>query len=203
VIRVLLPSHRSIAPLVTIGLLTIGGTLLFGSLHALLIEPIWRRLVGGLPFAALAAVGMFWCHTELVSRKLIPGGLRGGALFGAVVWLALLPMTALAAALRVSGARASLGGMEPAIETSLAVATGGLIGLFVSRSARVTAACAVCMATVVLAMAGPIAVTVGSTQRWLLFGFLPLYVVTGSALSLALQLTQPKPETPDLLRRAA
>ena len=174
--------------LATTILLAVGGTLLFGTLHALLIEPIWRRLAGGVPFGLLAAAGMTWCHDELVSRRILPAGAGGGALFGAGLWLALLPMTAVAAVLRVSGARASLGGFELVVEIVVAAATGGLIGFSMSRSPRATLACASCMTAVVLAMAGPIAVTVGSTQRRLLLGFLPIYMVAGAVLSLALRL---------------
>ena len=173
--------------LATTILLAVGGTLLFGTLHALLIEPIWRRLAGGVPFGLLAAAGMTWCHDELVSRRILPAGAGGGALFGAGLWLALLPMTAVAAVLRVSGARAS-GDFELVVEIVVAAATGGLIGFSMSRSPRATLACASCMTAVVLAMAGPIAVTVGSTQRRLLLGFLPIYMVAGAILSLALRL---------------
>ena len=34
------------------------GVLLFGTLHAIVIVPIWRRLLGGLPFALPAAAGL-------------------------------------------------------------------------------------------------------------------------------------------------
>ena len=193
------PVHGSLAPVrsstgpvprrwpiylaTTVGL-AVGGTLLFGLIHALLIEPIWRRLLGGLPFALLAAAGMTWCHAELVARRILPQGIGGGVLFGGSLWLALLPMTAVAAVIRVSGARASLGSMEPVVEIAVAALTGAAIGYLVSRSWRATLACAVCITGVVLAMAGPIAVTVGATQRRLLLAFLPLWVAAGVALSL-------------------
>ena len=164
-----------------------GGTLLFGALHAWLIEPIWRRLVGGLPFALLAAASMVWCYAEFARRRMVPAGVGGGVLFGAGLWLALLPMTAVAAVLRVSGARATLGSVEPAIELVAGALTGALIGFAMSRSWRLTLACTACVTAVVVAMAGPIAVPVGPTQRRLLLGFLPLYVVAGAALSLALR----------------
>lgn len=182
----------------TVGL-AVGGTLLFGTLHALLIEPIWPRLVGGLPFALLAAGGMTWSHAELVARRIVPAGVGGGALFGAGLWVALLPMTAVAAAIRVSGVRASLGSAEPIVEIGVAALTGSAIGYSASRSWRVTLACAVCMTVVILAMAGPIAVTVGSTQRKLLLGFLPVYMAAGVALSLALRLTRTQPVTREVV----
>lgn len=178
------PRHWPIYLATTVGL-AVGGTFLFGLMHALLIEPIWRRLVGGLPFALLAAVGMTWCYAELVARRIVPQGIGGGVLFGAGLWLALLPMTAVAAVIRVSGVRASLGSGEPVVEIAVAALSGAAIGYPLSRSWRATLACAVCMTGVVLAMAGPIAVTVGSTQRRLLLAFLPLWVVAGVALSLA------------------
>src|SRR5262245_29377559 len=93
VLRRFAPSR---AQVVAALVLAVGGTVLFGTLHALLIEPIWLRLFGGLPFALLAAAGMTWCYSELVARGLLSGRIAGGAFFGAALWIALLPMTAVA-----------------------------------------------------------------------------------------------------------
>jgi len=41
------------------------GTLAFGALHAILIVPIWRRLVGGFPFALLAAAAITLSYRHL------------------------------------------------------------------------------------------------------------------------------------------
>jgi hypothetical protein len=167
--------------------LAVAGTALFGTLHAWLIEPIWRRLPGGLPFALLAGVGMTWCFLELVARGVLSGRIASGALFGASIWVALLPMTAFAAFLRVSGLRSRLGGFEAAAELLVAAATGVAVGFAVARSWRVALAAGACLAAVVLAMAGPIAVTVGPRHRHLFIGFLPIYVAAGAALSILMR----------------
>ena len=191
VLRRLAPSR---AQVVATLVLAVGGTLLFGVMHALLIEPIWRRLVGGLPFALVAAAGMTWCYSEVVSRRLLPGRAASGPLFGAVLWIALLPMTAVAATLRESGLRARLGGFEAGVELVVAAATGLLAGFAASRSWRLALASGVCMTAVVLAMAGPIAVTVGATHRYLFAAFLPLYVAAGAVLSRLVRPTPPRSE---------
>ena len=167
--------------------LAIAGTALFGTLHALLIEPIWRRLPGGVPFALVAGVGMTWCYSELVARGLLSDRIASGALFGAAIWVALLPMTAFAAFLRVSGLRSRLGDLELGADLLVVAATGVAVGFAVSRSWRVALAAGACLITVVLAMAGPIAVTVGARHRHLLIGFLPIYVAAGAALSILMR----------------
>lgn len=167
--------------------LAIAGTALFGTLHAWVIEPIWRRLPGGVPFALVAGVGMTWCYSELVARGLLSGRIAGGALFGAAIWVALLPMTAFAAFLRVSGLRSRLGDVELAADLLIVAATGVAVGFAVSRSWRVALAAGACLITVVLAMAGPIAVTVGATHRYLLMGFLPIYVAAGAGLAILMR----------------
>jgi hypothetical protein len=163
--------------------LAIGGTLFFGLLHAVLIEPIWLRLFGGLPFALLASGAITWCYHELLSSGHLRTDLASGATFGAAIWLALLPMTLFAAALRASGLRPRLGSLEAPLEFLLAAVTGALVGFAVGRSLRLSLAAAVCMAAVVLAMAGPIAFGFGATHRLLLLGFLPVYAGAGAVLS--------------------
>src|ERR1044072_9285314 len=191
VVRRFVPSRTHVVAALV---LAVGGTLVFGALHAVLIEPIWRRLVGGLPFALVAAAGMTWCYSELVSRRLLSGRVAGGALFGAALWVALLPMTAVAAALRMSGLRARLGGFEVGVDLVVAAATGLVVGFAASRSWRVALASGVCMTAVVLAMAGPVAVTVGPTHRYLFVAFLPLYVAAGAVVS---RLVRPAPQRPE------
>jgi len=164
-------------------MLAVSGTLLFGFLHALLIEPIWSRLIGGLPFALLASAGITWCHYELVVHNRSRGGIVSGAAFGAAVWIALLPMTLLAAAIRAAGLRPRLGGFEAPLEFLVAAATGAVAGLALTRSLRGTLSAAACMAAVVLAMGGPIAIGVGKTQRLLFLGFLPVFIGAGALLS--------------------
>jgi hypothetical protein len=179
-------------PAIASVVLAVAGTALFGTLHAWLIEPIWRRLPGGVPFALLASVGMTWCYSELVARGVLSGGIAGGALFGAAIWAALLPMTAFAAYLRVSGLRSRLGDLEIGADLLVVAATGVAVGFAVSRSWRVALAAGACLTGVALAMAGPIAVTVGATHRHLLIGFLPIYIAAGAGLSILMRGAEPR-----------
>ena len=189
-------------PAIAALVLAVAGTALFGTLHALLIEPIWRRLPGGVPFALLAGVGMTWCYSELVTRGVLSGRIASGALFGGAIWVALLPMTAFAAFLRVSGLRSRLGNVELAADLLVVAATGVAVGFAVSRSWRVALAAAACLIGVVLAMAGPIAVSVSPRHRHLLIGFLPIYVAAGAALSILLGGTESR-DRPGAARSAS
>ncbi len=160
-------------------LLAVEGTLLFGILHAVLIRPIWIRLFAGLPFAVLASSGITWSYFELRLHGRLRSGIVGGALFGAVIWLALIPVTLFAAALRAFNLRARLAAFESPVELLVAASTGARLGFVASRSMRVSASAAACMTAVLLAMAGPIAVGLGTTQRLLFLGFLPIFLCAG------------------------
>lgn len=177
----------------------LGGTALFGVLHALLIGPIWLRLAGGLPRAALTGAGMAWCYTELLSRGVLRRGMAGGLLFGAAVWLALLPGILFAAFLRAVGVRSQLGWLEPPLDLLVAAATGAVIGFALTRSARGTAAAAACMAGVLAVFNAPLAIEIDPLQRQLLLGFLPIYLAAGAVLAwfLGRSVSRSNPQHPE------
>jgi hypothetical protein len=167
-----------------IAVLTLGGTAIFGVLHALLIEPIWPRLAGGLPRAMLTSVGMTWCYSELLSRGRLRRGIAGGLLFGGAIWLALLPVSLVAAILRAAGVRSQLGWLEPPLDLFVVAATGAVAGFALTRSARGTASAAACMAGVLGVLNAPLAIELDALQRMLLLGLLPIYAAAGMVLSM-------------------
>lgn len=168
---------------VVVLVLAVAGTALFGSLHALVIVPIWRRLLGGLPFAALAAGAMTWVYVALVASNRLAVGFKGALRFGALLWLSVLPATLLGATLRISGLHRREGTLELAAELIVAAATGALAGRLWLHSTRRAIECACLVTALVLAMAGPIPITNGRRPQLLLLGFLPVFTLGALSLS--------------------
>ncbi len=161
------------------------GLLSFGVVHAILISPIWGSLPGGAPFALLAGLAIGWAFYEMYPQDRQAPRLRNGIRLGALLWLSLLPMTAFALWLRVSGRRASFGEVEIVIELVLAVATGAVIGWLTNRNWRATGAFGAAVLGIVLAMGGPIPVLHDARAMKLFIAFLPIYVISGMALAYA------------------
>jgi hypothetical protein len=181
VARAIVGWRRYVLP---VAVLAVGSTALFGLLHALLIVPIWSRLASGIPRTLFAAIGMTWCYRELRLHARLRGGALGGFIFGLSVWLGLLPVSLVAAALRAAGLRARLGWLEPPIDLSIAALTGAAVGFALTRSGRGTVAAASCMAGALGVLTAPIAFSPSALERSLFIGLLPIYVATGVALGL-------------------
>lgn len=159
------------------------GVLAFGIVHAVLIDPIWMDLFGGLPFAALGGAAVGWAYYEVRAAGRFAARLRGGLLFGGLIWLALVPMTAVDVLLRKTGVRTAIGDWEVLVSAVVALAGGFLAGWLLTRRRR--AAAAVSLATLVLAagMGGPIPIT-GSLKAAGLFGaFLVIYALCGITMA--------------------
>lgn len=166
-------------------LLAISGDLLFGTLHAIVIVPIWRRLAGGLPFAFVAAIAITWLFTELRHSGRLGADLRHALAFGALLWISILPPTTVGVISRATGFHRKLETVEIAVCLVVAAITGTLLARFFRLSIRLQIASAVLVVVLVLAMAGPIPVSNGARPLLLLLGFLPLYLFAGIALSVA------------------
>lgn len=169
--------------LLPVAVLALGGTALFGLLHALLIVPIWARLPSGIPRALFLAVGMTWCYRELRSRARLRPGAVGGLTFGLCVWAGLIPVSLVAAALRVTGLRSRLGSLEPPIDLSIVALTGAAAGYALTRSLRGAGAAAVCMVGALGVLTNPLAFSANDLERTLFLGLLPIYAAAGVALS--------------------
>ena len=129
---------------------------------------------------------MTWCYRELRLHARLRRGAFGGFIFGLCVWLGLLPVSLVAAALRATGLRARLGWLEPPIDLATAALTGAVVGFVLTRCRRGTIAAAVCMAGALGVLTAPIAFSASALERTLFIGLLPIYVTTGVALSILL-----------------
>ena len=174
---------RSLKLLLLAGVATgLVGVLAFGIVHALLITPIWTDLTGGLPLAILGGAAAGWAFYELCASDRFTLRLRDGLLFGGLIWLTLVPMTAIDVLLRKTGLRTALGDWEVLVSVIFALAGGFLAGWLLTRHRR--AAVAVSLTTLVLAagMGGPVPITGTLTAAGLFASFLVIYVLCGGAL---------------------
>ena len=72
------------------------GALLFATLHAFIIVPIWDRMTSGLIFGAIAGAAAGWAFAECYPQAIRTRSIRNvgiGAGFGALLWIAVTPVT--------------------------------------------------------------------------------------------------------------
>jgi len=159
------------------------GDVSFATVHALAILPIWTRIPGGMIQAAPVGIALVWAFDHFARTR----GWRTaahGAIFGAVLFLALVPGTAFSNALRLAGIHA---GEWPGTLASLAIATasGWSAGWFLTRERRASRAMAIATAVLTIGASGPIPVVNGPRAVWLFVGFIPICVFAGVAAAIS------------------
>src|SRR2546428_8144266 len=128
----LAPGQARIGRIVLSGLaVVLVGLTAFGFAHALVIVPIWTRLLGGIPFAIGAGIALAWAFDALVQHR-GSQSIASGVQFGGVMYLTLLPATALEAALRWAGLR-TLDWTEVIPAVMLALLSGAAAGWWLTR----------------------------------------------------------------------
>jgi hypothetical protein len=152
------PRLNLLVPLLAGACIGLAGTIGFGIAHAFLIVPIWRSLPGGIPFALIGGIVTGLAFHYLHASGAVALSFRSGAAFGLLLWLTLVPVTALAAILRLSGMREAIGDWEVVAELTLAFVTGSLSGYMLTRSWRPAVTLGAATLSLTIAMAGPIAV---------------------------------------------
>lgn len=165
----------------------VSGGLLFATLHALIIVPIWDRITGGLIFGAIAGAGAGWafaeCYPDAIRARTNRGVLKG-TLFGALLWLAVSPVTAADALLRATGLAPRYELLAVAVAVVLAIAGGGALGWLLTRRRRAAIAGAVAGLLLIVAMAGPVPVGRGPRARNIFMAVFPAAILGGAALGL-------------------
>ena len=155
--------------------------LAFAGAHALIITPIWSRMIGGLLFGVIAGAAAAWAYGELQAEH-TPASVASGLRFGVMLWLSVVPVTLVDAALRATGYAYAHRDITDAIAVVLAVAGGVTLGVLRGPRRRATVACAVASLVVTMAMGGPVPVGRNVRTVEILFAVLLASLVGGVAV---------------------
>jgi hypothetical protein len=159
------------------------GAVSFAIVHAMLIVPIWGRIPGGMVQAVPAGVALAWAFERVAPARNWRSSTHG-AIFGALLFLTLVPGTVFANTLRLAGAHP--GDWPGTIGTlAIAAASGGFAGWILTRERRAPPAFAIATFVLTAAAGGPVAVVNSARAAWLFIGFLPICVAAGTATTLA------------------
>jgi hypothetical protein len=165
--------------------------LVFATLHALIIVPIWDRMFGGLVGAAATGAVLGVAYVELYSPPDdVAAAALSGARFGALLWLAVAPVSLVDAVLRAVGflPRYELAGV--AIAVVLALSAGALWGWRRTRRRRGSLVVAGATMALTMAMGGPVPIGKSIWAFGIFLAVLPACVVAGMVLGAAIALTQ-------------
>jgi hypothetical protein len=155
------------------------GLLAFGTVHALLIVPIWTRLLGGAPFALAAGMALAWAFEELNRTRGWHSPLDG-VRFGALMFSTLAPATAFDTALRLSGADRTAT-LITVVEVTMAAAAGAATGPLLARTHR--SAFAVAALALMLVSAGPLPFAQSARGARLVIAIAPICMLAGATLA--------------------
>jgi hypothetical protein len=127
--------------------------LLFATLHAFIIVPIWNRMMMGLAFGTVAGIAAGWAYAELEPQA---ASQRRGLTFGLLLFVAVVPVTIVDATLRSIGFTQQHRDLADAISVALAVAGGATIAWLRAKRVRPSVAMGVAALSLTLAMGGPV-----------------------------------------------
>lgn len=171
----------------------VGAGLVFATAHAAIIVPIWDRMFGGLAGAAAVGAVAGWSFVELhpeASAANVRRAATAGALFGAILWLVVSPVTAVDAVLRASGLPRNA--LADAVALVLGTSGGALFGWWRRRTVRAALAGAAATLLLTLAMGGPVPIANGPRALGIFLAVLPAAAAAGAILGTAIALTRPR-----------
>ncbi len=175
------------ARLKTIGLTGLAaaglGLLGFGVAHALLIKPIWSRLLGGVPFVMVAGIALAWAFDHLPAT-VRNRGLISGVQFGGVMIATLGPSTTLDTLLRIAGLRRA-DTAETAAALALATATGAAAGWIWTRQPRTGVAFGAAALALLMTTHGPLPIAQSPKGLWLSLAIAPVTLLAGAVIAAA------------------
>jgi hypothetical protein len=161
----------------------LGAGLLFAAAHAIVIVPIWSRMIGGLLFGIAAGTACGWAYAELKAPDASRSRLRDGATFGVLLWLAVVPVTLTNALLRHTGFAGAHKMSTDTVAVVLALAGGAALGWILSRRWRGALAAAAALLMITMAMGGPVPVGRSVRAVEILFAVLAAAVFGGIVLA--------------------
>ena len=178
-------SESFVAPLAGLGS-GLAAALVFATAHALLIVPIWDRMLGGVAFAAVAGAGGGWAFGRIQAPTPRLGGmaaLRRGAEFGALLWLAVAPVTLADVVLRATGVAPRYELIAVGVALVLALAGGWTLGSRLAGTRRAAIAGAVATLLLTCAMGGPVPIARNMRALGIWLAVLPACIVAGVVLA--------------------
>lgn len=167
------------------GLSGLAAGLVFATLHAIIIVPIWTRMGGGLAMAILAGmvVGLAFAELERGSS----GGAVAGMRFGALLWLSVAPVTLVDALVRPILLR-RFEWLEVVVAIAMAIAGGALLGHWRGGTRRAVLAGAAAAVMLTVAMAGPVPIGNGLRALKIFLAVFPACLAAGLVLGLTVRL---------------
>jgi len=157
--------------------------LAFAGAHALIITPVWGRMMMGLVFGVVAGAVAGWAFGEL-QPDIANATLRSGLQYGFVLWLSVVPVTLGDGALRANGFAYSHRGATDALGVVVAILGGALLGVMRGRGRRAVVACAAAALVVTLAVGGPVPLARNVRTVEILFALLLASLVGGAMVGL-------------------
>ncbi len=163
-------------------ILGVAGLLLFGTVHGMVIMPIWDRLLRGLLYAVAVGLAVAWAYHEACESAPQLAGTAGGARFGALAWTAAIPAMVFGFGMR------SIPGWGQVhwtvdLGTVILAATGGAILLWkLARTRRAALAGALALVLAHAYNGGPMPIGNPVRAVGLPLGFLVIQVTGGSLL---------------------
>jgi hypothetical protein len=179
----------------------VGAGLVFATAHAFIIVPIWDRMLGGLLWAGLVGAVAGWTYTELYPEERGAGaGLSAaaGARYGALLWLAVAPVTLVDASLRGVGFLPRYELIGVGIAVLLAVAMGCLLGWYRTRRRRGMVAGAAAALLLTFAMAGPVPIGRSPRSFGIFLAVLPASIIAGAIVATAISLARRRSNPVDI-----
>ena len=134
----------------------VGATVAFGVIHAVLITPIWTRLIGGLPLAAIAATALAFTLDSVEAARGRSSTVTEAALLGLSLFIALLPATLVDVWMRKQGLRLGDTGVGMAAAILLFAGAGYVVGWIRSRSHATGIVCTAAVLALMAASGGPL-----------------------------------------------
>lgn len=147
----------------------------FALAHAFIITPIWSRMAGGLVFGMIAGASAGWGFAELMPTVSV----RSGLWYGCLLWLSVVPVTLVNAALRANGFAYTHRSLTDVIAVVLAVAGGITLGWLRRHSWRAMLSSGVAAVVVTMAMGGPVPVGRSVRAIEIPFGVLAASLIGG------------------------
>ena len=165
-------------------LLGAAGTVLFGTVHAIVIVPIWSRIVRGGLFAVIVGILVTWAYHEYRKVRSSPQGAGAGVRFGALLWLAGLPAMVLGFGMRLKSTPGPVHWWVDVATVGLAALGGGALLWRLTRTRRGALAGGIALGVLMAYNGGPMPLDDRSRALGLPVGYLVIETIGGALLAL-------------------